>query len=219
MYRVVLIFSLIARVGSSPSAEFTGKVIGVSDGDTITVLHDKTPVKIRLDGIDSPETGQDFGTRAKSFTSEIAFGKVVIVRPVGIDRYRRTIAVVLLPDGRLLNHEIVRSGYAWWYRKFAPRDKALEQLEIQARECNRGLWSQSSPIPPWEWRHPKPDTARDAANVSVIANLRTLVYHRVGCPNAARISARNRGTFSSPAAAQAAGYRPGTDCHYERNPQ
>ncbi len=211
--RVCSVMALVAFASSSRAAEFSGKVIGVSDGDTITVLQDKSPVKIRLDGIDCPETGQDFGTRAKSFTSELAFGKVVTVRPVGTDRYRRTIAVVVLPDGRLLNHEIVRAGYAWWYRKYAPRDAALERLESEAREGKRGLWSQSGPIPPWEWRHPKPDAAPGAANVTVIANLRTLVYHRVGCPNATRISQKNRGSFGSPAAAEAAGYRPGKDCH------
>jgi endonuclease YncB( thermonuclease family) len=60
---------------------FSGKVVGVSDGDTITVLRDRTPVKIRLRGIDCPETGQDFGSRAKSVASELAFGKVVTVHP------------------------------------------------------------------------------------------------------------------------------------------
>ena len=110
---------LMAFAGPSPAAEFSGKVIGITDGDTITVLRDRFPVKIRLHGIDCPEGGQDFGTRAKSFTSELAFGKVVTVRPVGTDRFRRTIAQVVLPDGRLLGHEIVRAGYGWWYRKYA----------------------------------------------------------------------------------------------------
>jgi micrococcal nuclease len=213
MHRFALGLFLIPLVAAAPAGEFTGKVIGVSDGDTITVLQDKTPVKIRLDGIDCPETGQDFGTRAKSFTSEIAFGQVVTVRPAGIDRYRRTIAVVVLPDGRILNHEVVRSGYAWWYRKYAPRDAALERLEREAREAGRGLWSQSKPVPPWDWRHPKTDIPPSAATSDVLANQRTLVYHRVRCPNAARISAKNRATFSSPADAEAAGYRPGKDCH------
>jgi endonuclease YncB( thermonuclease family) len=210
--RFCLFLGLIAFVGSSPAAEFSGKVIGISDGDTITVLRDRSPIKIRLHGIDCPETGQDFGTRAKSFTSELAFGKVVTIRPVDTDRYRRTIAEVVLPDGRILNREIVRAGYAWWYRKYALGDATLERLEREAREARRGLWSQPSPIPPWEWRHPKRDAAPGAEG-TVIANRRTFVYHRRGCPNAARISQKNRVTFGSPAAAQAAGYRPGKDCH------
>jgi hypothetical protein len=72
--RWCLLLGLMAFVGSSPAAEFSGKVIGISDGDTITVLRDRSPVRIRLHGIDCPETGQDFGARAKSFTSELAFG-------------------------------------------------------------------------------------------------------------------------------------------------
>jgi endonuclease YncB( thermonuclease family) len=198
--------------GSSPVAEFSGKVIGVSDGDTITVLRERSPVKIRLHGIDCPETGQDFGARAKSFTSELGFGEIVTVRPVGVDRYRRTVAEVVLPDGRLLNREIVRAGYAWWYRKYAPVDAALERLEREARAARRGLWSQPSPVPPWEWRHPQRNAAL-GAEATVIANRRSFIYHRPGCPNAARVSEKNRVSFGSPAVAEAAGYRPAKDCH------
>jgi micrococcal nuclease len=209
-------FALIAFVVSSPTPEFSGKVIAIADGDTITVLRDRSPVKIRLHGIDCPESGQDFGSRAKSFTSEIAFGRVVTDRPIGTDRYHRTVADVVLPDGRLLNHEVVRAGCAWWYRKYAPRDATLERLEREARESVRGLWSQTGAIAPWEWRHPKP-AAPAAAESTVIANRRALVYHRLRCPNAARISPTNRITFGSPAAAQADGYRPGKDCHSPRD--
>jgi endonuclease YncB( thermonuclease family) len=77
-------------------AEFMGKVIGVSDGDSITVLRDRTPVKIRLNGIDCPETGQDFRSRAKRATSDLAYGKVAAIRPRDTDRYGRTVADVIL---------------------------------------------------------------------------------------------------------------------------
>ena len=79
---------------------FTGRVVGVSDGDTLTVLRERTPVKVRLFGIDCPQMGQDFGSRAKQFTSELVFGKTVTVVPHDMDRYGRTVADVLLPDGR-----------------------------------------------------------------------------------------------------------------------
>jgi endonuclease YncB( thermonuclease family) len=112
--RLVAVFGL-AWVIPAPATgdDFTGRVVGVSDGDTITVLRGRTPVKVRLHGIDAPEAGQDFGARAKQATSELAFGKDVTVRPVGTDRYSRTMAVVVLPDGRSLNHELVRQGFAW----------------------------------------------------------------------------------------------------------
>jgi micrococcal nuclease len=106
---------LIPARDAIPAADdFTGKVVGVHDGDTITVLKDRTPVKVRLFGIDCPEIGQDFGSRAKLATSELAFGKVVTVEPRQKDRHARTVADVVLPDGRILNHELVRRGLAWW---------------------------------------------------------------------------------------------------------
>jgi micrococcal nuclease len=145
-------FVLLAWPSVSRADDFSGKVIGLADGDAITVLQERTPVKFRLHGIDAPETGQDFGSRAKQATSELAFGKVVTVQPVDTDRYSRTVALVTLPDGRSLNHELVCSGMAWWFRKFAPGDVALERLEAEARQAGRGVWSQPRPVPPWDWR-------------------------------------------------------------------
>jgi micrococcal nuclease len=122
------------------AAEFPARVIGISDGDTLTVLAaDHSRVKIRLHGIDAPETGQDFGSRAKQAASDLAFGKEVTVRPVEKDRYCRTVAEVILPGGRSLNREMVGRGLAWWYRKFAPADRELERLEAGARDARAGL--------------------------------------------------------------------------------
>jgi endonuclease YncB( thermonuclease family) len=140
-----------AEAGTEP---FQGKVIGISDGDTITVLRDHQSIKIRLSGIDAPEGGQPFGNRAKQFASTVAFGKIVTVKPRDTDRYGRTVADVILPDGRNLSHEIVRAGFAWWFRRYAPDDRALASLEAEARAARRGLWAEAGPIPPWEWRHP-----------------------------------------------------------------
>ena len=132
---------------------FTAKVVGVADGDTIAVLLDRTQVRVRLDGIDCPESGQAFGSRAKAFTSELVFAKVVTIRPRNKDRYGRTVAEVLSPDGRDVTHELVRSGFAWWIRKYAPRDTELARLEAEAQAARRGLWVDPHPIPPWEWRN------------------------------------------------------------------
>ena len=125
---------------ASPSvAEFAGKVVGVSDGDTMTVLRDQTQVRIRLYGIDCPETGQDFGSRAKQFTADLAFGKVVKVVPRDRDRYGRIVADVVLPDGRVLNDELVKAGLAWWYRHHAQNIGTLAQLEAEARRRSRSM--------------------------------------------------------------------------------
>ncbi len=126
--------------------------MGVSDGDTITVLHNGKGERIRLHGIDCPEKRQAFGKRAKQFTSKLVFGKTVTVQVVDRDRYGRTVAEVLLPDGRSLNRELVRAGFAWWYWRYTPDDETLAQLERDARGAKRGLWVDANPIPPWEWR-------------------------------------------------------------------
>jgi micrococcal nuclease len=126
--------------------------VGITDGDTIRVMHSGKAERIRLNGIDYPERRQAFATRAKEFTSSLAFGKEVTVKVKDKDRYGRTVADVILPDGKSLNHELVKAGYAWGYRKDAPHDRELEWLEKYAREDRRGLWSDPHAIPPWEYR-------------------------------------------------------------------
>jgi endonuclease YncB( thermonuclease family) len=132
--------------------DFSGRVVGISDGDTLRVLHDGREERVRLWGIDCPEAKQPWGSRAKEFTGDLAFGKVVIIRVRDIDRYKRTVGEVILPDGRNLNHELVRAGLAWWYRQFAKRDTVLPALEQEAQAAKRGLWVDPSPVPPWQWR-------------------------------------------------------------------
>lgn len=148
----VLLFLLIFFPVISAWADFTGKVVGVIDGDTIEVLNEQTPIRIRLHGIDCPEKGQPFGKRAKQAASALAFGKDVTVDDRGRDRYGRTIAGVILPNGVSLNQELVKQGWCWWFRRYAPGDSVLEGLEQEAREAKRGLWADANPVPPWDWR-------------------------------------------------------------------
>jgi len=122
------------------------------DGDTIEVLHNQRPERIRLSGIDCPEKGQAYGNNAKIATSELVFGKDVTLQTHGYDKYKRTLADVLLPDGMSLNQEFVKQGWCWWFRKYAPGDTVLEQIEREAREERKGLWADPRPVPPWEWR-------------------------------------------------------------------
>jgi endonuclease YncB( thermonuclease family) len=141
----------ISQTLFSTSVE-TGRVIGVIDGDTIVILKNGKGEKVRLYGIDCPEKKQDFGTRARQFTSQLVFGKEVSLQIHSIDRYGRTVAEVILPDGRSLNQELVRSGYAWWYEHFAPKDQILKKLESKARQNKLGLWTQPHPVSPWDFR-------------------------------------------------------------------
>ena len=144
---------LLAAVAAALSAQdFTGKVVSITDGDTIRVMHDGAAERIRLWGIDCPESKQAFGTRAKQFTGDLAFGQTVTVRMKDIDRYKRTVAEIILPDGRNLNQEIVRAGLAWWYQQYARRETVLRDLEQEARNAKRGLWSDPKPVEPWDRR-------------------------------------------------------------------
>jgi endonuclease YncB( thermonuclease family) len=138
---------------SSLSWAWSGKVVGVADGDTIRILSDGKQVKIRLYGIDCPERGQAFSRKAKQFTSKMVYGKVVEVEPVDVDRYGRTVALVRV-NGALLNEALVKEGLAWVYPKYCSRPICFTwyQLEAEAHDNKHGLWTDSNPIPPWEFR-------------------------------------------------------------------
>ncbi|MBI5251241.1 MAG: thermonuclease family protein [Desulfomonile tiedjei] len=136
---------------------WTGKVVGIADGDTIRVMHAGKSEKIRLYGVDSPERDQDFGAQARKFTSNMVFGKNVDVQVVTRDRYGRTVAWVSV-EGKSLNKDLVKAGLAWWYEQFAKNDQELKALEFEARQQKIGLWSTPNPIPPWKFRNPKKDS-------------------------------------------------------------
>ena len=105
---------LVILPGLVHAEQFTGKVVGISDGDTISVLREGRAVKVRLYGVDAPEKAQAFGTQARTFTSDAAFQQTVTVEVHTTDRYGRLVGGVLFPDGRSLNQELVRAGMAWW---------------------------------------------------------------------------------------------------------
>lgn len=133
---------------------FKAKVIGVTDGDTIVVLtEDNQQIKIRLEGIDCPESKQDFGNRAKQATVELCFGKEVIVQKTGEDVYGRTLAYVFVGD-LCVNKQLLSLGMAWHYKQYN-KDQELDKLETEAKEKKIGLWSQTNPMAPWDFRHNK----------------------------------------------------------------
>ena len=125
---------------------------------------------------------------AKQVASGLAFGKTVSIWVRDTDRYGRTVADVILPDGGSLNHEMIRQGMAWWYREYAPHDRELARLETEAKAEHRGLWSQPGAAPPWEWRHGEgvPATA------GVVGNRNSYVYHLPNCASVGRMSVRKR---------------------------
>ncbi|MGZ5055815.1 MAG: thermonuclease family protein [Methylobacter sp.] len=148
------IFSLLMTcvVLSATAAEWSGTVVGISDGDTLTVLNaEKRQFKIRLVEIDAPESKQAFGTQSKQSLSEICFKKTVIVDDKGTDKYKRTLGR-LHCDGVDANAEQVKRGMAWAYKQYLT-DQSIATLEAQAKAAGTGLWADANPMPPWEFRH------------------------------------------------------------------
>ncbi|MDO8997662.1 MAG: thermonuclease family protein [Sediminibacterium sp.] len=138
---------------SVQAEEFRAKVVAVSDGDTITVLDSSNrQVKIRLAEIDTPESSQPYGNRAKQQLSDLVFNKTVTVRTDTTDRYGRSIARIYVDDVDV-NAMMVELGAAWVYRQYA-KDQSLYSLEDKAKKAKVGLWNlpEAERIPPWEWR-------------------------------------------------------------------
>ena len=132
-------------------------MVGVSDGDTITVLdRAKVQHKIRLAGIDAPEKGQAFGERAKENLSKFVFDRQVEAHCHKKDRYGREVCKVMrgMTD---VNMEQIKTGMVWWYREYANEQTPQERKEYargeeEAKAARAGLWKDAKPVPPWEWQ-------------------------------------------------------------------
>jgi endonuclease YncB( thermonuclease family) len=140
------------------AATIEGRVVGVADGDTITVLDStNTQHKIRLAGIDAPEKKQPYGQRSKQSLSDLVFDKQVMVETDKRDKYKREVGKVLV-GGMDANLEQVSRGFAWhykaYYREQSTNDRKLySAAENEGRAARRGLWADADPMPPWEFRH------------------------------------------------------------------
>jgi endonuclease YncB( thermonuclease family) len=155
-----ILFAMLMALASpmaALSAEWQGTVVGVADGDTLTLLDaNKTQYRIRLDGIDAPERTQPYGQRARQSLAALAHGRVASANCPKVDRYGRAVCRVLI-DGVDVGLEQIRRGYAWHYVKYAHEQRAADResyarAETEARAANVGLWSFSDPIPPWDYR-------------------------------------------------------------------
>lgn len=224
------VFLALASPRASAPARFSGRVVGVHDGDTISVLVGRRTVKVRLEGIDCPELAQPYGRVAKTFTSDRVFGKAVDVEQTTVDRYGRSVGRVFV-NGEDLSAAIVTAGLAWHYTQYSA-DRSLDAAEQSARVARRGLWSQSNPVPPWVYRRPRsnvapapsraapalrqvpaPRAGRSAAAAPsgpFHGNVQSHVFHAPGCPN---YNCRNcTAEFATRGDAIAHGYKPAGDC-------
>jgi endonuclease YncB( thermonuclease family) len=154
---------LALLAGPLLATELTGKVVGVSDGDTLTLLVPDgasfKQVRVRLAEIDTPESRQPYGQRAKQTLSDLAFGQQARVVVQDTDRYGRKVSRVYVGDVDV-NAELVKQGAAWVYRQYA-QDQSLYRLEEQAKAAKRGLWGlpEAERCPPWDWRRGRCATA------------------------------------------------------------
>jgi endonuclease YncB( thermonuclease family) len=153
MTRTIWAVALLLSCAGAGAATLAGRVVSISDGDTITVLVSMQPVKVRLTEIDTPEKAQPWGSRSREALSAKIFGKTVEVRSEGTDRYGRTLGRLFV-DGRDVNREMIREGHAWAYRQYL-KDQSLLADEEYARTNKLGLWGlpEAQQIPPWKWRH------------------------------------------------------------------
>lgn len=132
------------------SNAWADRVIGVTDGDTIKVLHGREQLKVRLGNIDAPEKRQPFGAQSKQSLAALCFGRNAELKIQNTDRYGRLVALVSC-DGVDVNRAQVERGMAWVYPQYN-KDRMLPFIEAQARAARRGLWREGDAMPPWQFR-------------------------------------------------------------------
>jgi len=221
---VLALSLLLGILLASAARDETGTVVRVVDGDTLVVGIGGRADKVRLIGVNAPESVdprrpvQVYGKEASEFTRRLAEGKkVTLLREAGTadrDRYGRLLRYVVLPDGTLLNGEIVRQGYGHAYLRYPfARMEEFRALERQARKRGLGLWGSSTPQ-----GRPEPAAAvgimagRPAAQAAYVGSARGRVYHRPTCEWALKTAAANRIPFLSAEEARDAGYAPCRVC-------
>ncbi|MCK9381948.1 MAG: thermonuclease family protein [Sulfuritalea sp.] len=156
----LVVLGVLLQAGLLLADTIEGRVVSISDGDTITVLDSaKTQHKIRLAGIDAPESKQAFGQASKKHLSDLVFDCDVTLYCGKTDKYRREVCVVLI-DGKDANLAQVTAGMAWWYRKYQKEQTAQQRADYEAAEITAkagriGLWLDADPVAPWEWRKAK----------------------------------------------------------------
>ena len=154
MHRVrttIALVALCAGMSVGAAAELKGPVVGVRDGDTLTLRVEGKNVRVGLDGVDAPELGQPYGKSARRSLSQLCRGKEATAVERGKDEDGRVLASVRCADVDV-NAEQVRRGMAWVHLRYLPLGSPLYEYEANARLRGVGLWRASSPVPPWEWR-------------------------------------------------------------------
>ncbi len=208
---------------------YTGKVVSVTDGDTIDVaLAPNGMVRaVRLQGIDAPEHGQAFGSQSTQHLSKMLWGKTVRLDCENERSYGRLICKVILPNGEDADLDQVKAGMAWHYKQYEDEQSPADRTAYAAAECAAmkakiGLWSDPHPVQPQDFRHGTESpllldangcrTGSEPTSGPVLGDASSHIFEWPGCPYYSAISSDNRVPFPSPQAAEQAGYRPAHNC-------
>lgn len=177
-----ILFALLGCIALGAQADtFSAKVIAVMDGDTVMVLRDGRKTKVRLANIDAPEKDQAFGKQARESLLEMVGKKQVHIDSKAVDQYGRIIGQISV-DGRDVNQEQVKRGLAWEYSHYHA-DKTYVALQSGAQQARRGLWAQTSPQAPWQWRklHPSVQPAPQAKHHKATSHATPVVLYDMEC--------------------------------------
>jgi micrococcal nuclease len=145
-----ILLVILFRIPVLVTAQLSGEVVAIADGDTFTMLIDRGQLRVRLHGIDCPEKGQDFSNVARDFLANLIYKKTVTVDSLDTDRYGRVIGIVR-HDRVNVNEALLEAGLAWHYAYYDKNPKWAD-LEAEARRKRRGLWSKLGAVPPWDYR-------------------------------------------------------------------
>ena len=152
LYKLITSLLLILSFSSYAGEILEGRVVGVHDGDTVTLLMEGNhQIKVRLAQIDAPELDQAFGQQSKKTLSEMVFNKTIKVEKETMDKYGRTVGTLFI-EGINANKEQIKLGMAWVYRKYL-HDQTFLSLEENAYQAKLGLWADANPMAPWDYRH------------------------------------------------------------------
>jgi len=156
----LLVSLALATSAASIAESYTGLVVGVADGDTVTVLDSTNKQhKVRLAGIDAPEKAQAFGNVSRQHLAQLVFQKRVTIEFEKLDRYRRVVGKVLVAE-KDVNLEQIKAGLAWHYKKYEREQSPADRRNYSAAErvaaaAQQGLWQDPNPVPPWDFRKSK----------------------------------------------------------------
>jgi len=226
--------SSAAPAPAQSATVLTGKVVAIVDGDTIDVLDgDRKTHRVRLAGIDAPESRQAFGARSTQNLAALLRGSAVRVEWYKLDDWQRLVGKVLKNDQDICLEQ-VRAGFAWHFKRYEDEQSEADRriydaAEKDARSAKKGLWKDLIPLEPWLFRernHPQaskfipdvpdksgaPEVAAVAEEGNIRGNRRSMIYHWPGCPNYDDIAFHNRVPFRTRDEAERAGYRAARNC-------